>query len=743
MRSLAPIVLFLAPIASFAQADGGLSIVVPRVSRPPKLADFVGGTPREAEAKVTDFRQFDPNDGEPVSQPTTAFLSYDSKNLYIAFICKDDPKLIRARVAKRKQIVSDDRITINLDTFHDHRHAYWFDANPYAIQLDGITTDGYGDDYSWEGLWVSEAKITADGYVVLLTIPFRSIRFPDAPRQRWGVMLGRIIQRNNEFAMWPFVSRKRLPQFVAQYADLEGLENISPGRNLQFIPYGLFSRSRYLDQPPAGPPLLATESDARAGLDTKIVIQDALTLEMTLNPDFSQVESDEPQVTVNQRYEVFFPERRPFFMENASYFSTPQTLFFSRRIVDPEYGLRLTGKLGRWGLGVIAADDRAPGKTLSPADSRYGKRATNGVLSLQRDFRRDSHLRFFATDREFASDYNRLGSLDTRLNLGHNLFLTAQAATSVSRSGSSARRSGNAYYVRLNRSGRKFQASSTYTDRSPGFRAALGYIPRTDIREFRNTASYRWWPKSKSVVNFGPTVTALGNWNRSGLVQDWEVDLGWAVEFKRLTYLRYNRGEVFELYKGQSFRKQVNAYHFSTEWFKWMAVSSFFTHGDGVNYYPAAGYLPFAGKYRSAELDLTVRPTSQLRIDETYLYDRLRTSSGWQGSLPSASIYVNHIWRTKVNYQFTREFSLRAIVDYNGVLPNSSLVALDRTKRMNYDLLFTYMLHPGTALYIGYTDLYENLRLDPGKPPYLTLSGFPDFSTGRQIFVKMSYLFRF
>ena len=116
-------------------------------------------------------------------------------------------------MAKRKQILTDDRVTINIDTFHDHIHAYWFDVNPYAIQLDGITTDGVGDDFSWEGLWYSEAKITEDGYVVLITIPFKTLRFPDDQKQNWGVMLGRFIQRNNEFSMWPYITRRKLPQF--------------------------------------------------------------------------------------------------------------------------------------------------------------------------------------------------------------------------------------------------------------------------------------------------------------------------------------------------------------------------------------------------------------------------------------------------------------------------------------------------------------------------------------------------
>jgi hypothetical protein len=166
------------------------------VTRAPKLVDFLNGTPREAEAKVTDFRQQDPDDGKPVIPPTEAYLSYDQKNLYVAFIIKDDPRLIRARPAKRKQILSDDRITICIDTMHDHRHAFWFDVNPYGVQLDGVTTDGIGDDLTWEGLWYSDAMITADGYVVLASIPFRTLRFSNATKQQWGFALGHTAQHH-------------------------------------------------------------------------------------------------------------------------------------------------------------------------------------------------------------------------------------------------------------------------------------------------------------------------------------------------------------------------------------------------------------------------------------------------------------------------------------------------------------------------------------------------------------------
>jgi hypothetical protein len=271
----------------------------------------------------------------------------------------------------------------------------------------------------------------------------------------------------------------------------------------------------------------------------------------------------------------------------------------------------------------------------------------------------------------------------------------------------------------------------------------LGFIPRTDIRQVKSRLGYKWWREKKTLVDFGPAVTVLGNWNRLGRAQDWEADLEWNMEFTRLTSFTFSRGEIFELYQNNEFRKSANNLIFNTGWYKWLAVQSTFSQGNAVNYYPASGLAPFLGDSQDANVVLTIRPTPRLRLDETYIYSHLRAHSGWDFTGATPGIYTNHIARSKVNYQFTRQLSLRAIVDYNGVLPNESLVSLTRTKRMGYDVLLTYLLHPGTALYAGYTDIYQNLRFDPAKPPYLQLSRFPDFNTGRQAFVKLSYVFRY
>jgi hypothetical protein len=722
----------LAPLVAAGQS---FVLNIPRVSKPPKLQDFLDNRPREAELAVTEFWQYMPGDGVPVSQPTTVYLSYDDKNLYVAFDFRDDPKQIRATVAKRELIMSDDRISICIDTFHDHRRMYWFDVNPYGIQADGNVTDGVEDDPSWDTLWHSEAKITPGGYVGLASIPFKSIRFPNAPDQTWGLILGRWIMRNNEFSLWPKASRQR-PGFVQQGGDLAGLRSISPGRNVQLIPYGMFSRARYLDQSGPAPAFFRTENEGRAGLDAKFVAKDAFTLDLTLNPDFSQVESDEPQVTVNQRFEVYFPEKRPFFLENAGFFKTPQRLFFSRRIADPEFGARLTGKVGKWALGALAVDDRGPGRSVSPDDPCYGAKSMIGVARLQREFSRTTNIAAMVTSEDFGDTYNRVFSLDTRVQPLRNWIFTGQAMTSNSRLDDGTRLAGPAYYGAWEHSGKHLISESWYMDRSPDFRAELGYFHRVDVRQGSNSTGYMWRPEGMALVAFGPVLQTMVNYDRQGRLQDWSINPTFRLELTRMTRLTFEREEFYELYSGLGFRKHRNNVRVSSQLTKRFSFQSTFANGTGVNYHPAAGLSPSIGDMTEVSAGVTLRPVPRLRLDETYLYSALRSPQ-------DESVFHNHIFRSKANFQFNREMSLRTIIDYSSVLPNPALVNLEKEEHLGLDVLFTYMLNPGTAFHAGYTDLYDNLCLNPSLSPSLCRTNSPDLNTGRQFFVKLSYLFRF
>src|SRR5213079_1051180 len=499
------------------------SLLAQRVNQPPNLEDFLAPEPPAGAVRVSDFRQREPGDGVPVSVPTTAYVSYDDANLYVVFVCRDDPAKIRAGLTKREEISVDDAVAVYLDTFHDRKRAYLFQANPLGVQLDGIVTEGQDDDYSFDAVWRSEGRLTADGYVVRIAIPFRSLRFARTPVQSWGIALARFVRRSNEEAFWPLVT-KRLAGFVPQFGVLEQLRDISPGRNVQAIPYGAFTGARFLD---TEVPAFRKATDRRLGLDLKTVVKDALTRDGTVNPDFSQVESDEPQVTINERFEVFYPEKRPFFIENAGYFQTPVNLFFSRRVSDPGAGLRLTSKAGRWAVGAIGINDRAPEEFVGSGLARE-PRAGVGVVRVERGIGRESAIGLFVSDRQLGAAANRVASTDARLALSKTWIFTGQVIATYSRDSGAAGASGTGMFAELLRDGRNLDYSAQYLDLSPSFDAQLGYVPRVGVREMVHELQLVARPDGP-IVKIGPTFTADFTWDRTGGLLDRSLKASWEV----------------------------------------------------------------------------------------------------------------------------------------------------------------------------------------------------------------------
>jgi uncharacterized protein DUF5916 len=727
---------------------------VPRVSQAPRLDQFLDHGRDGAHsgtstvhldwgedglgARVTDFRQREPGDGTPASQETTAYVSYDDENLYVVFVCRDDPAKVRASIARREEIDADDQVVVYLDTFRDRERAYFFVANPRGVQLDGVVTEGQDDDLSYDAVWQSEGRLTERGFVVRIAIPFRSLRFPRAPAQTWGVALGRVIRRNSEDSYWPNLT-KRVKGFVPQFALLQGLSNISPGRNLQLNPYSTLARARFLDEDAAA---FQTLGDERVGLDAKAVLRDALTLDATVHPDFSQVETDDPQVTVNERFEVFFPEKRPFFLENAGYFTTPVDLLFSRRIVDPGAGLRLTGKVGRWAVGAIAMNDREPGRVAAP-DPLAGSRAGIGALRMQREFGEESTVGFLVTDRELEGSFNRIYSLDSRVKLTKNWAFAGQVIQSETRALDGVRFSGSGMLAQLEHDGRHIDYTGGYLGLTPEFDAPLGFVPRDQgidnpvgFHQIEQEFQYKWRPDSRPIVAFGPTVSALFNWDRNRRLQDREIGVEFKVELVGETEIKLQRTEAFELFNELGFRPSDTKAGIQSEWFKWLALDASYKWGTAVNHDPAAALQPFLGRAAEAEVNLTFRPAPRVRVDQAFIHSRLNTQSS------GARVFTERLWRSKVNYQFSRFLSLRAIVDYEAETGDTTLAEIEDEKAWRADLLLTYLLNPGTALYVGYTDNYQNLAL-VGSPPSVERRRRPDTSTARQVFVKLSYLLRF
>ncbi|HEX9367530.1 MAG TPA: DUF5916 domain-containing protein [Vicinamibacterales bacterium] len=706
-------------------------IEIPRVEAAPKLDDYASG--KGPGVAVSEFLQREPGDLVPVSEPTTAFLSYDRDNLYVAFVCKSsNPSSIRARMSRRESIFDDDFVAVHLDPFQERQRAYMFFSNPIGIQADGVDSEGSGDDLSYDAVWRSNGRLTSDGYLVLMAIPFKSLRFPSGTDpSAWGIALERTIPTRSESSFWPGITR-RISGFSAQFGELDGIRGASPGRNIQFIPYGTFAGARVLDEATG---VRSHQTDFRGGLDAKVVVKDKISVDATLNPDFSQVESDEPQVTINQRFEVFFPEKRPFFLENADYFQTPITLFFSRRIRDPQVGARVTGRAGRWAIGALTMDDRQPGRQVDPTSDAFGDRTVDTVVRARRDFSNQSRLGFVLTNRKLGASSNTVASMDTRVRLNPRWFAEGQALFTQDTALDKTSTTGGGLWLALHRSGRTFTDDVFYQDLSAGVHTPLGFVPRTDIRQAQQFATFRWHPKSGPVTAHGPNMFLQGTWDHAGTPQDWIVRFPYSVQLGQ-TFIFARHAQIMERFNGVDYREHEQVINAASSVISWMSVSGAYSTGTRPNFFPAPGVAPSLADFIDASAGLTFRPLSRLLLDETYLYSRL--------SQPSASIFDNHIVRSKVHYQFTRALSLRGIVDYNAVLPNETLVGLERRKHLTADVLLTYLVHPGTAVYIGYTDGYDNLRKDPTRMDGgLSLGGAPTTSTGRQVFVKSSWLFRF
>ena len=735
-------------------------VTIPRVSSNPQLEDFLEMKPSPAWdgklAKIDRFTQRTPSDGQPVSQRTLAYLGYDDKNLYAIFICFDnEPKKIRARLSRREDVFDDDTVELMLDTFHDHRRAYAFFSNPLAVQADALWTEGQEWDFSFDTVFSTEAKLTPQGFVVKMAIPFRSLRFASNDPQTWGILLDRDVRRNNESSFWPWYS-SRIAGRLNQEGDAIGLENISPGHNFQLIPYGIFRSFRDIDlRDPDRPTFTQRDAFGQIGLDAKAVVKDKFVLDATANPDFSQIESDDPQVTVNQRFEVQFPEKRPFFLENSYYFQTPIPLLFTRRIVDPQWGVRLTGKDGPWAVGMLVADDASPGTEVAPGNPLFGQHAYFAVGRVSRDLGNQSSLGVMFTDREEGPYFNRVGGVDGRFNLNSHWVAAFQGVVSstlcsdtrndVCTLGSYL--AGPAAEVTLQRDGRKLNYFMDYADRSDGFRTFTGFDPQPDIHNLYHRVQYSFRPEGKHLISWGPQMEIYHTFDHEGNYLNSGYFPALKTEFVGQTFLNFYYAKEMELLRPRDFsiltsnRKYVRhttEVEFKTSLYRPVSFQLDYRFGTRINYDAPDGVAPFIAGRSSVNATLTVRPTRSLRVDNTYILFRLHNRLGAPGSLN------NHIIRSKWNYQYTKRLSARFIGEYNSVLANPGFTFLQTTKNFNADFLVTYLVHPSTAIYVGYNSNLENvllpLRNDVDGD---LLHGGRMRNDSRGLFVKASYLFRF
>ncbi len=750
--------------AEAPKAQPSSDLRVPSIAKGLRLSDFAGMEPspewKNKLLKIAGFIQNTPRDGEPATEKTEVWLGHTKSTLYLVFICHDrHPEEIRGHLARRENVHNDDNVSVLLDPFQDRREGVLFTVNPAGVQADAAWSENNGPDYSYDQVWNSEGRVTRDGWLALMALPFRSLRFR-SDGSNWGVVFMRNFPRNSEVDYWPRVSTN-ISGVLSQEGTLHDIEGVTGSHNVQINPYVLGQNERTLETlDPLNPYFSSRHLEGTEGGEVKAILKDSLVFDMTINPDFSNIESDQPQLTVNQRYPVYFPELRPFFLENANYFATPLPLLYTRNIVHPEYGARVTGKMGHTNIGLLAIDDREPGQTVASGDPLYHKRATVAVGRISEDLGKGSSIGAIYTDEEFGRGWNRIGGVDFTARITDKWTALGQWVESSTKGNVDSGTpptyaAGPASYFELQRTGHAFSLDTVYKDLSAGFQSQVGFIQTTDIRNNDTHVAYQWFPKHGTIQSIGLQTDQNIAFDHQGNRVYHYSNFNPFFLLPRNIVLAPIVGQNSDTLGPQDGTLLTRNRNFTENYGGFMARGAPFPQlnfnitafrSGNVNYNPGGGPSAVSVERGKGQVLFTLRPLRQLTVDNTYLLDRNHSVAN------GALVFECQTFRTKINYQFTRAISARVIVEYDSTLANPAETSLLRTKQVSTEALLTWLPHPGTAIYIGYNNDLQNLdralcnrvpngACDPNNTVAPRSSQF--LNDGRQIFIKASYLFRF
>jgi uncharacterized protein DUF5916 len=731
----------------------------------------------EEAAVLTGFTQYNPNEGIPASQDTEARIFITPDAIYVAFRAfDDDPEGIIASMAQRDLLSrSDDYVRLVLDTFNDRRRAYVFSVNPYGVQQDGIWLEGGGGGGGMFGrrrgfgppiddnpnlIWESGGRLEDWGYSVEMRIPFKSLRFPKVPLQSWGVQLYRRIQRSGYEQSWG-PSFARTVNKLTEAGRLLSLENLTPGRFLQINPVFTGSRNGELD----GADVFNRENpEGEFGLNLTYGLTSNLTLDGTVNPDFSQVEADAGQIAVNERFALFFPEKRPFFLEGTEIFGLPQQLVFTRTIANPITGAKITGKVGGASLGYLGAID----------EFEFEDDVLVNLLRYRQDVGGSSTIGTIYTDRTRSSvEYNRVVGLDGRFVIGQNT-VTLQAAESWDRDLGEDQTSGGLLFAELARSGRHLSGTATFLDTQPDFRTESGFLRRTgEVAVNLSRVRYNWYGSPGSIIRrTGPFLEAQAFWNHDAFWagdrwKEGQLRASWSTALKNNVtfWFNFSRSE-FDFpdssYEGlftadpdgslspfipeEGAFKGVYGFMASTFFSGMRAVQGrlTFQRQETPIFDVRTGSPVELADQWGGDVQITLRPTRSLRLDLGVRHAALNRKDGTEYSRAT-------IPRIKAQYQFNRALFIRGIVEYasqvrGDLIDPATGLSLTHCKDGDCKLLdgsnandiqieglISYEPSPGTLFFFGYTRRMEDT----------SRFGFRDVRSLQDgLFLKASYLFR-
>ena len=441
-------------------------------------------------ARLGGFSEYQPADSRPASERTEVLIWFSPKALHVGVIAHDSVAgSVRATVADRDNIANDDWVRVYLDTFNDRRRAFIFGVNPLGAQEDGVQTEGgfsagmtrggggggyYGGnfmsgqvDLSPDYQFDSKGVVSDDGYVVEIRIPFKSLRYPGGGPMKWGINIQRKTQRTGRQDTW--TEAKRVASFLAQAGTMEGLHDLQRGVVTELQPFvtGSVDGARRDD----GSYAYGT-TDIEPGANLRFGFTN-ISLDATVNPDFSQVETDATQVTVNERFALFYPEKRPFFLEGIELFATPNQLVYTRQIADPIAGGKVTGKVGKTGIAFLSAPDDTGDAT-----------AWFNIARIRQDVGRDSLAGLTYTDRTAAAGFNRVVAADARIVFKKLYYVLGQAGGSwTDRDGTTL--GSPMWQGEFDRTARTWGFNYKLTGFGEHFETQSGYVPRNNIVEGR------------------------------------------------------------------------------------------------------------------------------------------------------------------------------------------------------------------------------------------------------------------
>ena len=740
-------------------------IAIPKVSQRPVLDGKLDDPTWAEAAKLTDFIEFEPNDMVRAREKSIAYVAYDSQYLFLGFRAFESrPGQVRATVYPRERGGdADDRVTFLLDTFLDKRRAFEFRSNPFGIQTDAIKVEGLDGDISPDFVWYSAGRTDEQGWTVEMMIPWASLRFPHEEPLSIGFNIVRVYGRRGAKDSW-IARRHGNPCEICQEGVLVGITGIDKHKTIDILPYvsgsQLGTRHFATDSALSGGQFFATRPPLRfdtgkprgaIGGDVKFALTSSAILNATLNPDFSQVESDDDQVRVNQRFTLFQSERRPFFLESRDVFEIPRStdesrtnigdLFYSRAIVDPAGGVRLTGKQGRFTFGSLYARDDQPGYFNYTGFESSGYRplqSTSADIVVGRaraDILADSYVGLTALGRRAGDARNGVGAVDVALRRG-SITLKAEGGRSSDRAPldpatasvlDGKTRTGVYYRALLAQSGKYFSAVALASGADSGFRDQLGRFARVGIQQLGGRATITQYPSTNILqwlsqgINVS-TASAFG-----GKFLDYTVTAPFQFQFQKATSLTitplrqhltlfdrrlYMTGLVLEASSNAS---QV------------IAASGSIYFGDREIVDQSRSRV---GKGYNANVQLVVRPVPQGSVEikgqRTWHADR------WNSPLVDDA----RILRVKGSYQFTRPLGLRLIEQYSNQYDTRISNPFYRRGIVHArSALVSYELGPSSFLYAGYSEGSQNFDVP-------IVEGSARLRTESQIFTKLSYLIR-